>query len=198
MELITLVERSLLMKHKMTLGICTMIGILIMVVVIKEDNDGCSSLENLTTIETVEAVQEEEERVETVYEDNATAEMIHEDNETELESKVVYAEPTTSYQETEEYIPRPAAKRNTVTYVSDDCYEVNEYDDPDDFAGEWQEEFEEGYGNGYDEAYDYWEDEYEGMGNRWPMKRIYSMIGKGVNYQADTHEERLKEIKYAQ
>ena len=34
---------------------------------------------------------------------------------------------------------------------------VDDYDDPDDFAGEWEDEFDDGY----DEAYDYWEEEHE-------------------------------------
>ena len=32
-----------------------------------------------------------------------------------------------------------------------------DYDDPDDFAGEWEDEFDDGY----DEAYDYWEEEHD-------------------------------------
>ena len=43
-----------------------------------------------------------------------------------------------------------------------DPYDVDEYDNPDDFAEEWAEEFGEGdYEEGYDEAYDYWESERE-------------------------------------
>ena len=38
-----------------------------------------------------------------------------------------------------------------------DPYDVDDYDDPDDFAGEWEDEFDDGY----DEAYDYWEEEHE-------------------------------------
>ena len=42
-----------------------------------------------------------------------------------------------------------------------DAYDVNEYDDPDDFADEWAEEFGDGdYEYGYEDAYDYWEDNY--------------------------------------
>ena len=40
-----------------------------------------------------------------------------------------------------------------------DPFDVNDYDDPDDFADEWAEEFVDGdYDDGYDDAYDYWED----------------------------------------
>jgi len=43
-----------------------------------------------------------------------------------------------------------------------DPYDVNDYDDPDDFAEEWAEEFADfvdgDYDDGYDEAYDYWEE----------------------------------------
>ena len=38
-----------------------------------------------------------------------------------------------------------------------DPYDVDDYDDPDDFASEWEDEFDDGY----DEAYDYWEDEHD-------------------------------------
>ncbi len=56
------------------------------------------------------------------------------------------------------------------TYKSDnsnsvktyDPYDVQDFDDPDDFAEEWAEEFGDGdYDDGYDDAYDYWEDEAE-------------------------------------
>ena len=41
-----------------------------------------------------------------------------------------------------------------------DPYDVENYDDPDDFAEEWAEEFGDGsYDAGYDDAYDYWESE---------------------------------------
>lgn len=40
-----------------------------------------------------------------------------------------------------------------------DPYDVDDYDDPDDFADEWAEEFGDGsFDDGYDDAYDYWED----------------------------------------
>ncbi len=43
-----------------------------------------------------------------------------------------------------------------------DPYDVDDYDDPDDFAEEWAEEFGDGdYDDGYDDAYDYWEEEYD-------------------------------------
>ena len=38
-----------------------------------------------------------------------------------------------------------------------DPYDVDDYDDPNDFASEWEDEFDDGY----DEAYDYWEDEHD-------------------------------------
>ena len=38
-----------------------------------------------------------------------------------------------------------------------DLFGLDEYDDPDGFAGEWEDEFDDGY----DEAYDYWEDEHD-------------------------------------
>ena len=42
-----------------------------------------------------------------------------------------------------------------------DSYDVDDYDDPDNFAEEWAEEFGDGnYDSGYDEAYDYyWENQ---------------------------------------
>ena len=41
-----------------------------------------------------------------------------------------------------------------------DLYDVDDYDNPDDFADEWADEFGDGdYDDGYDNAYDYWEDE---------------------------------------
>ena len=43
-----------------------------------------------------------------------------------------------------------------------DPYDVDDYDDPDDFAEEWAEDFGDGdYDDGYDDAYDYWEEEYD-------------------------------------
>lgn len=43
-----------------------------------------------------------------------------------------------------------------------DPYDVDDYDDPDDFAEEWAEEFgDDDYDDGYDDAYDYWEEEYD-------------------------------------
>lgn len=54
---------------------------------------------------------------------------------------------------------------NKKTYKKNnyDSYDVNEYDDPDDFADEWGEEFGDGsFDDGYDDAYDYWEDEHDG------------------------------------
>ena len=43
-----------------------------------------------------------------------------------------------------------------------DPYDVQDFDDPDDFAEEWAEEFGDGdYDDGYEDAYDYWEDEAE-------------------------------------
>ena len=42
-----------------------------------------------------------------------------------------------------------------------DPYDVDDYDDPDDFAEEWAEDFGDGdYDDGYDDAYDYWEEIY--------------------------------------
>ena len=43
---------------------------------------------------------------------------------------------------------------------SSDPYDVDDYDNPDDFADEWADEFGDGdYDDGYDDVYDYWEDE---------------------------------------
>ena len=43
-----------------------------------------------------------------------------------------------------------------------DPYDVDDYDNPDDFAEEWAEDFGDGdYDDGYDDAYDYWEEEYD-------------------------------------
>lgn len=47
-----------------------------------------------------------------------------------------------------------------------DPYDVNEYDDPDDFAEEWAEEFDDDYDDGYDEAYDYWCEHYTTKKNK--------------------------------
>ena len=76
--------------------------------------------------------------------------------------------------------PKPATKKTT-TYSKPtnkktnqksyryDAYDVDEFDDPDDFADEWAEEFGDGnFDDGYDDAYDYWEDEYdEDYGEDW-------------------------------
>ena len=46
------------------------------------------------------------------------------------------------------------------SYYSSDLYDVDDYDNPDDFADELADEFGDGdYDDGYDNAYDYWEDE---------------------------------------
>lgn len=45
-----------------------------------------------------------------------------------------------------------------------DGYDVEDYDDPDDFADEWVEEFseyDEDEDDAYDEAYDYWKEHHE-------------------------------------
>ena len=49
------------------------------------------------------------------------------------------------------------SKGNSSSKWNRDPYDVDDYDDPDDFAGEWEDEFDDGY----DEAYDYWEEEHE-------------------------------------
>lgn len=49
------------------------------------------------------------------------------------------------------------SKGNSSSKWNSDPYDVDDYDDPDDFAGEWEDEFDDGY----DEAYDYWEDEHD-------------------------------------
>lgn len=47
----------------------------------------------------------------------------------------------------------------TKTY---DPYDVNDYNNGDDFADEWAEEFGDGsFDDGYDDAYEYWDEEYE-------------------------------------
>ncbi len=40
------------------------------------------------------------------------------------------------------------------TYSRNDPYNVDDYDDPDDFANDYEDEFDD-----YDDAYDYWEEE---------------------------------------
>ena len=51
----------------------------------------------------------------------------------------------------------PDSKKENVKKY--DPYDVEDYDDPDDFAEEWGEEFGDGdYDDGYDDAYDYWEE----------------------------------------
>ena len=49
------------------------------------------------------------------------------------------------------------SKGNSSSKWNRDPYDVDDYDDPDDFAGEWEDEFDDGY----DEAYDYWEEEHD-------------------------------------
>lgn len=49
------------------------------------------------------------------------------------------------------------SKGNSSSKWNSDPYDVDDYDDPDDFAGEWEDEFD----GGYDDAYDYWEDEHD-------------------------------------
>ncbi len=72
--------------------------------------------------------------------------------------------------DTEEEEPTilPNVKPNHHTYDSftpSDPYDVEDYDNADDFADEWADEFADSYNgdyeDGYDDAYDYWEDEYE-------------------------------------
>ena len=54
------------------------------------------------------------------------------------------------------------SKTYSGTKKSYDAYDVEEYDNPDDFAEEWAEEFGDGdYESGYEDAYDYWGDERE-------------------------------------
>ena len=62
-------------------------------------------------------------------------------------------------------IKKVEKKHNTIAsnyyYISYDPYDVEQYNDPDDFADEWAEEFGDGdYDDGYDDAYEYWEDYY--------------------------------------
>lgn len=51
------------------------------------------------------------------------------------------------------------------SFTPSDPYDVNDYDNADDFADEWADEFADSYNgdydDGYDDAYDYWEEEYE-------------------------------------
>ena len=60
----------------------------------------------------------------------------------------------------------PASEPSDYTFSGSlkktDPYDVDDYDDPDDFAEEWAEDFGDGdYDDGYDDAYDYWEEEYD-------------------------------------
>ncbi len=51
-------------------------------------------------------------------------------------------------------------KKPSCTYY--DPYDVQDYDNADDFADDWAEEFGDGdWDDGYDDAYDYWYDEME-------------------------------------
>lgn len=56
-------------------------------------------------------------------------------------------------------IRRSYSKRHKSYHYDTDPYDVNDYDNPDDFAEEWANDFGDGdYDDGYDDAYDYWED----------------------------------------
>lgn len=56
--------------------------------------------------------------------------------------------------------PKKPSSGSTSSHYPSDPYDVEDYNDPDDFAEEWAEEFGDGnYDDGYDDAYDYWESE---------------------------------------
>lgn len=56
--------------------------------------------------------------------------------------------------------PSSGSSSSSHSRYHSDPYDVEDYNDPDDFAEEWAEEFGDGsYDDGYDDAYDYWESE---------------------------------------
>lgn len=56
--------------------------------------------------------------------------------------------------------PKKPSSGSTSSHYPSDPYDVEDYNDPDDFAEEWAEKFGDGsYDDGYDDAYDYWESE---------------------------------------
>ena len=56
--------------------------------------------------------------------------------------------------------PSSGSSSSSHSRYHSDPYDVEDYNDPDDFAEEWAEEFGDGnYDDGYDDAYDYWKSE---------------------------------------
>lgn len=69
---------------------------------------------------------------------------------------------TTHLGQNYDYKSKKYKSGNSNSVKTYDLYDVQDFDDPDDFAEEWAEEFGDGdYDDGYDDAYDYWEDEAE-------------------------------------
>lgn len=69
---------------------------------------------------------------------------------------------TTHSEQNYDYKSKTYKSGNSNSVKNYDPYDVQDFDDPDDFAEEWAEEFGDGdYDDGYDDAYDYWEDEAE-------------------------------------
>ena len=69
------------------------------------------------------------------------------------------AELTTYSGQNYDYKSKTYISGNSNSVKTYDPYDVQDFDDPDDFAEEWAEEFGDGdYDDGYDDAYDYWEE----------------------------------------
>ena len=83
-----------------------------------------------------------------------------------IDDETVYSEDWTSNKEEQKTSennyssPSSGSSSSSHSRYHSDPYDVEDYDDPDDFADEWAEEFGDGnYDDGYEDAYDYWESE---------------------------------------
>ena len=83
-----------------------------------------------------------------------------------IDDETVYSEDWTSNKEEQKTSennyssPSSGSSSSSHSRYNSDPYDVEDYNDPDDFAEEWTEEFGDGnYDDGYDDAYDYWESE---------------------------------------
>ena len=83
-----------------------------------------------------------------------------------IDDETVYSEDWTSNKEEQKTSennyssPSSGSSSSSHSRYNSDPYDVEDYNDPDDFAEEWAEKFGDGsYDDGYDDAYDYWESE---------------------------------------
>ena len=92
------------------------------------------------------------EHINSIYEEAMKRERAYENSQRKNSTSNSYSSKSQrSYSSGKKSTP----SRSYNTYSN--SYDVYNYDDPDDFSGEWEDEFDDGY----DEAYDYWEEEHE-------------------------------------